>query len=232
MEGRGRRDDDQRTPGIAQHGMKSGGASHQADQVDFQHLAEARHLELATPVDHRTLRQHEHVEAIEIWIEAFDGVGVADVKPRIVKSAKTRAFLRRVVGGVYARAAYRNACALLAKGLRDPVPDAARAADHKNLLTAEIELVHLPHLTFLACLTVLGLPPALSITPSATRKMQGWLPAACVDIIRSGSSFVGKSRGKAAHRLQEKRDGDGDPPASQAFRRRGVRPRSAQTPDQ
>ena len=30
--------------------MKFAGAGHQADQVDFQHFAESRHLELAAPV--------------------------------------------------------------------------------------------------------------------------------------------------------------------------------------
>jgi hypothetical protein len=54
--------------------------------------------------------------------------------------------MRALVGGIIGRggagAAHRDPGALATEGLRDAVADAARAADHQNLLAAEIELVH------------------------------------------------------------------------------------------
>src|SRR5262249_34981057 len=103
----------------------------------------ARHLELAAAVEHRALCQHQHIEAIEIGIEAFDGVGVADVEPRVVEAAEMRAFFRAIVACRRARAAHGDAGAFLAEGLGNAVADAAGAADHENLLATEIELAHL-----------------------------------------------------------------------------------------
>ena len=65
MIGRGRTDDDERTLARAQHRMEFGRAGHQAHQIDFEHLAKAIHFEFAAPVDHSTLRQHQHIEFFE-----------------------------------------------------------------------------------------------------------------------------------------------------------------------
>ncbi len=56
-----------------------------------------------------------------------------------------RAFGRRIIGGAGAGAADSDARALAAERLRDAVADAAGAADHQNLLAAEIQFVHRPH---------------------------------------------------------------------------------------
>ena len=56
--------------------MKLRGAGHQAHQVDFQDLAEALHLELAAPVDHRALRQHQYIQPLEGGTEIPDRPGV------------------------------------------------------------------------------------------------------------------------------------------------------------
>ena len=57
--------------------MEFAGAGHQAHQIDFEHLAKAVHLEFAAPVDHRALRQHQHVEPVEARLEILDRLGIA-----------------------------------------------------------------------------------------------------------------------------------------------------------
>ena len=126
----------------AQHRLEFGRARHQAHQVDFQHLAKAIHLEFAAAVDHRALRQHQHVELFERRLQGFDRLRVADVEPEIVEPFEMRSFVGRIVGGAGAGAADGDTRALGAEGLRDAVADAAGAADHQHLLAAEIQFVH------------------------------------------------------------------------------------------
>src|SRR6266436_6685884 len=122
--------------------MKSCRASHQADQVDFKHLAKSAHLEFAAPVDHRALRQHQHVEPVEGRLEILDRLGIADVELRVVEALEMRSLVRRIIGGGRAGAANMHARAPGAERLRDAVADAAGAGDHQDLLAAEIQFVH------------------------------------------------------------------------------------------
>src|SRR5258708_25748663 len=122
--------------------MESRRASHQAHQIDFENLAKALHLELAAAIDHRALRQHQDVEGLEGWSKFFDLPGIADIDPEIVQAFEMRAFVRRIVRGVRAGAANRDACAMAPKRLCNAIADAAGAADHQNLPAAEIEFVH------------------------------------------------------------------------------------------
>src|ERR1700676_3213842 len=78
-----------------------------------------------------------------------------------------RSLGRRIVGSARTRAADMNACALGPERLRDAVADAAGAADHQNLLAAEIQLVHRPPLNVLSLrLTSLGFSASL-VNPTA-----------------------------------------------------------------
>src|SRR5437660_12274480 len=97
--------------------MESRRAGHQAHQIDFENLAKSLHLELAAAVDHRALRQHQHVERLEGWSECFDLPGIADIEPEIVEAFEMRAFVRRIVRGARAGAANRDACTLAPKCL-------------------------------------------------------------------------------------------------------------------
>src|ERR1019366_2905576 len=96
------------------------------------------HLEFAAPVDHRALRQHQHIEAIERGLEILDRFSIADVELRVIEATELRSLARRIVGGGSAGAADLHARALGPERLRDAVADAAGAADHQNLLAAEI----------------------------------------------------------------------------------------------
>src|SRR5207245_8758840 len=123
-------------------------------QIDLDDLAETTHLEFAAAIEHRTLREHEHIELIEGRLECLDRAGIADIELRISKTGEIGAFLRRIFRRPSTRAANRNMTALGAKGLRDAVADAAGPADDQHLLAREIELVRHRGLPFyLACLT-------------------------------------------------------------------------------
>ena len=122
--------------------MKFCRASHQADQIDFKYFAKSAHFEFAAPVDHRALRQHQHLQPIEAWLEFLNRTGIADVELRILQAVELRAVVRRIVMRAGAGAADMDARAPGAKGLGDAVADAAGAADHQRLLAAEIEIVH------------------------------------------------------------------------------------------
>ncbi len=88
MIGGGRTDNDERTVGRTEHLIKSGRARHQADQIDFQHMTKSRHFEFAAPVDHRPLRQHQHIEPVERWLKIFDRIGIVDVKLSVIQTRK------------------------------------------------------------------------------------------------------------------------------------------------
>jgi len=122
--------------------MKSCRASHQADQIDFKHFAKSAHFEFAAAVDHRALRQHQHVEPVERWLEILDRVGIADVELRVVQALQMRSLARRIIGGGRAGAADMHTRALGPERLCDAVTDAAGAAHHQNLLAPEIQFVH------------------------------------------------------------------------------------------
>src|SRR6202171_3656041 len=122
--------------------MKSGGAGHQAGQIDFEHFPKSGHFEFAAPVNHRALRQHQHVEPVERWLEILDRFGIADVELRVVQALEVRSLARRIIGGTSPGATDMDARALGAERLRDAVADAAGAAPHENLLAAEIQFVH------------------------------------------------------------------------------------------
>ncbi len=123
--------------------MKLRGTGHQAHQIHLEHGAKSLHLEFAAAIDHRALRQHQHVEPPEGRVEFLDRRGVADIEPEIIEAIEMRPFVRRIVGGGCARTADRDPRASGAERLRDAVADTAGAADHKHLPAAEIELVHL-----------------------------------------------------------------------------------------
>ena len=59
-------------PSLAPAVAEFASAGHQAHQIDFQHFAKSVHLEFAAPVDHRALRQHQHVEPVEPRLEFLD----------------------------------------------------------------------------------------------------------------------------------------------------------------
>ena len=122
--------------------MKSGRTGHQAHQIDFQHLAKAIHLELAAAVDHRALRQHQHIEFFERRLQCLDRLRLADVELEIIEAIEMRSFVRRIIDSATAGAADGDLRAPGAEGLRDAVADAAGAADHQHLLAAEIQFVH------------------------------------------------------------------------------------------
>ena len=126
----------------AQHRMEFGRARHQAHQIDFQHLAKAVHFEFAAAVDHRALRQHQHVELFERRLQRLDRLRIADVELEVVETFEMRTFVRRIIGCACAGAADGHMRALGAEGLRDAVADAAGAADHQHLPAAEIQFVH------------------------------------------------------------------------------------------
>ena len=126
----------------AQHVVEFAGAGHQAHQIDFEHLAKAVHLEFAAPVDHRTLRQHQHIEPVERRLEILDRLGIADVEPRVIQAFEMRSLFGRIIRRGSAGAADMHARAPGAERLGDAVADAAGAADHENLLAAEIQFVH------------------------------------------------------------------------------------------
>ncbi len=122
--------------------MKFAGAGHQAHQIDFKHLAKAGHFEFAAPVNHRTLRQHQHVEPVERRPEILDRPGIADIELRVIETRKIRSLGGGIVGRGSAGTADMDVRAAAAKRLRNAVADAATAADHENLLAAEIQFVH------------------------------------------------------------------------------------------
>src|SRR5207302_6241258 len=122
--------------------MTSGGAGHQADQIDFEHLAKSGQFEFAAPVDYRALRQHQHIEPIERWLKALDRLGIADVELRVIQALEMRSLAWRIIGSRSAGAANINARAFGTECLRDAVADAAGAAHHQNLLAAKIQFVH------------------------------------------------------------------------------------------
>src|SRR5216684_729805 len=95
------------------------------------------------PVFHRTLRQHQHIEPTERRLEIFDRARVADVKLGVIETVEVRSLAWRIIGGGSAGAADMHACALGAERLCDAVADTAGAADHEDLLGAEIQFVHL-----------------------------------------------------------------------------------------
>jgi len=45
--------------------MEFSGAGHQAHEIDFENLAKSVHFKFAAAVDHRALRQHQHIEPLE-----------------------------------------------------------------------------------------------------------------------------------------------------------------------
>src|SRR5258708_23771546 len=85
--------------------MKFCRTRHQADQIDFKHLAKSAHLEFAAPVDHRALRQYQHVEPVEGRLEILDCLGIADVELRVVEALEMRSLGERIIGGGRAGAA-------------------------------------------------------------------------------------------------------------------------------
>src|SRR5260221_222432 len=101
--------------------MKFCRASHEADQIDFEHFPESTHLEFAAPVDHRTLRQHQHIEPVERGLEILDRLGIADVELRVVQALKMRSLVRRIIGGGRAGAADMHARTLGPERLRGAV---------------------------------------------------------------------------------------------------------------
>ena len=109
----------------AEHVVEFAGAGHQAHQIDLQHLAKSGHLEFAALVDHRALRQHQHVEPVEGGLEILDRACVADIEPDVVETLEVRSFARQIVGGRCPRAAHGDARAVRAERLRDAVADAA-----------------------------------------------------------------------------------------------------------
>src|SRR5437016_14632782 len=104
--------------------MKFCRASHQADQIDFKYFPKSAHFEFAAPVDHCALRQHQHVEPVERWLEILDRVGIADVELRVVEALEMRSLVRRIIGGGRAGAANMHARALGPERLCDAVTDA------------------------------------------------------------------------------------------------------------
>src|ERR1700730_16485420 len=115
---------------------------HQAHQVDFNHLAKSGHFEFAAAVDHRTLRQHQHIEPVERRLEILDRLGIADIELRVIQVLKLRSLGTRIMAGRTTSPADMDRRAFGAKGLRDAVADAATAADHENLLSAKVQFVH------------------------------------------------------------------------------------------
>src|ERR1700730_6662290 len=167
MIGGGRTDDDERAFARAQHRMEFAGAGHQAHQVDFKHFAKSGHFEFAAPVDHRALRQHQGVEPVECRFEILDRAGIADVELGVIQALKMRSLAWQIIGGGSAGTADLHACALGPERLCDAVADAAGAADHQNLLAAEIHLVHRAPLDVLSLrLTSLGFSASL-VNPTA-----------------------------------------------------------------
>jgi hypothetical protein len=134
--------DYQRAFARRKHVVELGRAGHQAHQIDFEHPAKAVHFELAAPVDHGTLRQHQHVELFERRLELLDRPRIGNIELRIFEAMKIRSVAGEVIGGIGAGAADRDAGALAAKRLRDAVADPAGAADHQHLPAAEIKFVH------------------------------------------------------------------------------------------
>src|SRR6202011_1359026 len=96
----------------------------------------------------RALRQHQHVESVERWLEFLDRSGIADVELRVIQALEGRSLARRIIGSRSAGAADMDARALSPESLRDAVADAAGAAHHENLLAAEIQFVHRPRSSF------------------------------------------------------------------------------------
>jgi hypothetical protein len=167
MVGGGRTDNDERAFACTQQGVKSGSACHQADQIDFDHPSKSGHFEFAAPVNHRTLRQHQHVEPIERRAEIVDRFGVADLELSVIQALEAGSVAWRIVGSTAAGAADMHVRAVAAECLRDAVADATGAANHENLLSAEIQFVHRPR-SFWLRLTLWGSVPALSILQRTT----------------------------------------------------------------
>ncbi len=122
--------------------MEFAGASHQAHQIDLNHLAKPGHFEFAAAVDHRALRQHQHVQPVERWLEILDCVGVADIELRVFETLEARSLSWRIIGGGSAGAADMDLRAMGAERLCNAVADPAGAADHQNPLAAKIQFVH------------------------------------------------------------------------------------------
>ena len=125
-------------------------------------ISKSGHFEFAAPVNHRTLRQHQHVEPVERRLEFLDRLGMADVELRVIKALEVRSLARRIIGSGSTGAADMDARALGPESLRDAVADAAGAAHHQNLLAAKIQFVHrAPSIVFQFVLTCLEIGASL-----------------------------------------------------------------------
>jgi len=90
--------------------------------------------EIPAAVNHRALRQHQHVEPVERRLERVDRLRVADVELCVSEAFEIGALLGGIITRAGAGAADGNARAPGAERLRDAVADAAGAADHQHLL--------------------------------------------------------------------------------------------------
>jgi hypothetical protein len=116
-------------------------AGHQADQIDLDDAAEAGFGQLPA-LEHDTLGENEHVEAVERRRNSLDGAGRADVDPGIMETLKVAAWLVRIIRRRGSRPPDMDLRPGPPERLGDRVTDAIGSADHQHRPAGKIEIIH------------------------------------------------------------------------------------------